>query len=63
MKPRKSFYNLSFPQAMKVAKDVACLNGPMDWALYREWMAKYVEVQDRRRAREMVFAEQLKAAQ
>ena len=48
MKPRKSFYNLPYIRAMKVAKQVASLSGAMDWELYGEWMSMYETVRVRR---------------
>lgn len=61
--PRKSFYNLDYPEAMKVAVAVSRLSGTMDWSIYRDWMAKYQVIQDRRQARlgqqVMSFAEKL----
>lgn len=61
--PRRNFYSLAYPEAMKVALAVSRRTGTMDWTVYREWMNKYDAVHARRQARlgqqVMAFAEKL----
>lgn len=47
----RKFYNLSYPEAMKVAGDFARSSGTLDFTLYKQIMDRYERVRLRRLSR------------